>query len=165
MAEKSVEAEGDMQPLPGPDKAGVPGIAEQGITGAVRLLLAEASMTAAPVVTDQGKIAVEVPALSATDRIVAGMPVLAVERRPVIEVQAGGHTAGSAALLIEEHRLAAAPLPVAQLQGRRRDLLGRHHRVGKVPTLRDHHRSGPGQHQTDPSWPQRKLVLAACTHC
>lgn len=159
---KPVETEGDMRPLSGLDKAGVLGIAEQGITGAVGLLLSEASMTEAPVVTDQGKIAVEVPALSAVDRIVL---VLAVERRPVIEVKAGGHTAGSAAPLIEEHRLAAAPLPVAQLQGWRRDLLGRVHRVGKVPVVRDHHKAHPGQHQTDPFWPQRKLVLAACTHC
>lgn len=154
-----VETEEDMLPLSGLDKAGVPAIAEPGIA-VVGLLVPEANMTeGAPVVPDQGKVAAEVPAWSVEDRTAA------VERRPAIEVQVGGHTAGSAALLVEEHRLAAMPLPVGQLQSRRRDLLGRGHRAGKVPALRDHRRAGPGRHQTDPFSPLQRLVLAVHTHC
>lgn len=164
MAEVPAETEEDTLPLPGPDKAGVPAIAEPGITVVVGLLLLEANM-AEPVVPDQGKVAAEVPALSVEDRTVAGVPALAVERRPAIEVQVGGDMAGSAAPLIEEHRLVAMPLPVGQLQNRRKDLLGRDHRAGKVPALWDHHRAGPDRLQTDPFSPLRKLVLAGRTHC
>lgn len=81
-AEKPVETETDM--LTGPDKPGVPVIAEQGIT-----VVVGANMTEAQVVPDQGKVAVEVPALPAKDRTVAGRPALAVGRRPATEMQAG----------------------------------------------------------------------------
>lgn len=161
-----METEEDMRQLSGLDKPGVPVMAEPGITVVVGLLLPEANITeGAPVVPDQGKLAAEVRALSVENRTVAGVPALAVEHRPAIEAQVGEDTAGSVAPLIEEHRLVAIPLPVGQLLSQRRDLLGRDHRAGKVPALQDHHRVGPGWHQTDPFSLLQRPVLAVRMRC